>query len=196
MPRIQRKYQLRIPSQTDNLEVIRTFVSKIAEKVGFREDDISKIELAVDEACANVIKHAYEKASTKPIDIVIKIDYDKLTVVVTDRGKGFDPKSIKMPDMKEYLAELRVGGLGIYLMRALMDEVNYDIRPGVRNQVKMVKYFLKPNGDGGNGRSAHSRRAHSGPARTGPAHPGPEHRAQPPGRRPPGRSSNTSRSEE
>jgi serine/threonine-protein kinase RsbW len=74
--------------------------------------------------------------------VAIQIDYQKLTLLVTDHGKGFDPGLIKAPDMKKYLAELRVGGLGIYLMRTLMDEVDYDIKPGVRNQVKMVKYFI------------------------------------------------------
>lgn len=141
--RAARRYRLRIPSQTENLEIIRSFVGHIARRVGFADEDATKIEMAVDEACSNVIKHAYERDARQPIDIVIKIDYDKLTVVVTDHGKGFDPSSIKMPDMKEYLAELRVGGLGIYLMRTLMDEVAYDIKPGVRNQVKMVKYFVK-----------------------------------------------------
>ncbi len=141
--RAAKRYRLRILSQTENLEIIRNFVGHIARRVGFDDEDATKIEMAVDEACSNVIKHAYERDARKPIDIAIKVDYDKLTVVVTDRGKGFDPSAIKMPDMKEYIAELRVGGLGIYLMRTLMDEVSYDIKPGVRNQVRMVKYFLQ-----------------------------------------------------
>jgi len=145
----KQEYKLRIPSQTDNLELIRGFIGKVAEKVGFNEDEVGKIELACDEACTNVIKHAYaEKDTDKALDIVIKIDYQKFTVIVTDHGKGFDPKSIKMPDLNEYLAELKVGGLGIYLMRTLMDKVDYNIQPGVRNQVKMVKYFInKENAD-------------------------------------------------
>ena len=139
----EQEYKIRIPSQTDNLELIRGFVAKVAEKVGFDEEDVSKIELACDEACTNVMKHAYEPTnSDKSLDVVIKIDFQKFTVIVTDHGKGFDPKSIKMPDLQEYLAELRVGGLGIYLMQTLMDEVDYKIEPGVRNQVKMVKYFI------------------------------------------------------
>jgi len=142
LPRRKSEYKLRIPSQTDNLELIREFVSKVASKVGFGGDDVSKIELAVDEACSNVIKHAYQKDPSKPIDIAMKIDLNKFTIVITDRGRGFDPAKLKMPDMKEYLAELRVGGLGIYLMRSLMDEVDYEIKPGVRNKVTMVKYFL------------------------------------------------------
>jgi serine/threonine-protein kinase RsbW len=138
----QREYRLRIPSQTDNLELIRTFVGMVAQKVGFEEQEIGKIELACDEACTNVIKHAYDEKGKNSLDVAIQIDYQKLTLLVTDHGKGFDPALIKAPDMKKYLAELRVGGLGIYLMRTLMDEVDYDIKPGVRNQVKMVKYFI------------------------------------------------------
>lgn len=145
MAKRKSEYKLRIPSQTDNLEIIRDFVSKVASKVGFGEDDVSKIELAVDEACTNVIKHAYQRDPSKPIDIIIKIDFNKFTIVITDRGKGFDASKLKLPDMKEYLAELRVGGLGIYLMRSLMDEVDYEIKPGVKNKVTMVKYFMNEN---------------------------------------------------
>ena len=143
MPKHKSEYKLRIPSQTDNLEIIREFVSRVASKVGFGVNDVEKIELAVDEACTNVIKHAYDKNPDKPIDIIIKIDFNKFTIVITDHGKGFDPKKLKIPNMQEYLAELRVGGLGIYLMRSLMDEVNYDIKPGVRNKVTMVKYLVQ-----------------------------------------------------
>jgi serine/threonine-protein kinase RsbW len=143
MPSFQHEYKLHLPSQTDNLELIRLFVGKVAEKVGFTENDVGKIELACDEACTNVIRHAYsENNDDKSLDVIIKIDFQKFTILVTDHGKGFDPIAIKIPDMKEYLAELKVGGLGIYLMRTLMDEVDYEIHPGVQNQVRMVKYFV------------------------------------------------------
>lgn len=140
------QYLLKIPGQTDNLELIRIFVSAVADKVGFEADDVSKIELAVDEACANVIKHAYLKETKEPIDVVIEIDYKKLAIIITDHGKGFDVKKISKQDVKDYIAEMRVGGLGIYLMKALMDEVEFNSQPGVKTQVKMVKYFLK-NGE-------------------------------------------------
>ena len=142
-PKFEGEYKLRIPSKTDNLELIRGFVAKVAEKVGFCTDDISKIELACDEACTNVMKHAYDKnTKNTSLDVLIKIDYQKFTLVVTDHGKGFNPKTISMPNLQEYLAELKVGGLGIYLMKTLMDEVDYDIKPGVKNRVRMVKYLI------------------------------------------------------
>jgi len=137
------KYQLKIPSITDNLELIRMIVSTVSEKVGFTPDDVNKIELAVDEACANVIKHAYSKDRQQPIDLVIEIDFKKITIIVTDHGKGFDFTKIPKADVKEYLAEMRVGGLGIYLMKALMDEVEFNSQAGTKTQVKLIKYFLK-----------------------------------------------------
>jgi len=139
-----KNYQLKIPSNTENLEIIRNFVSEIARKVGFKNDDIHKIELAVDEACTNVIQHAYKDKSNKPIDIAVKLDYKKFSVIITDRGEGFKFDDIEIPDMEEYLAELKVGGLGIYLMKTLMDEVDYKKTDG-KNQVKMVKYLLDKN---------------------------------------------------
>ena len=81
------KYKLKIPSQTDNLELIRSFVSNIAEKVGFDADETYKIELAVDEACANVVKHAYEqKHIDHQIDLAIEIDINKLVIIISDQG--------------------------------------------------------------------------------------------------------------
>jgi serine/threonine-protein kinase RsbW len=141
---MKKKYHLRIPSQTENLEIIREFVTKIARKVGFKDEETGKIELAVDEACTNVIEHAYAKDDRKLIDIEVQIDKDKFTITITDQGKGFDPKKLKTPDMKKYMDEMRVGGLGVYLMKTLMDEIDFDIkggRGGRKNQVRMVKYF-------------------------------------------------------
>ncbi len=138
------KYKLKIPSQTDNLELIRSFVSNIAEKVGFDADETYKIELAVDEACANVVKHAYEqKHIDHQIDLAIEIDINKLVIIISDQGRGFDVKKVLNKDMKEYLAEMRVGGLGIHLIKALMDNVEFISKPGQSTQVKMTKYLVK-----------------------------------------------------
>ena len=134
-------YSLKLPSKTDNLELVRDFVADVARKAGFGTEDVNKIELAVDEACTNVIEHAYQHAEDQDINIDAKIGRNKLTIIVTDRGKTFAPKEIKMPNMEQYIAELRVGGLGIYLMKTLMDEVQYQKISGGKNQVKMVKYL-------------------------------------------------------
>ena len=143
MTKETKNYSLRLPSQKDNLELIRNFVAGVAKKVGFDAEDVNKVELAIDEACTNVIEHAYENDDSQDIDIAIQINYDKFSIVVTDKGRSFSPKDISMPGMGRYLAELRVGGLGIYLMKTLMDEVEYHSEPGVGNEVRMVKHFIK-----------------------------------------------------
>ena len=136
----EKKYRLKIPGKSGNLEVIRNFVSDIAFRIGFDKKSVHEIELAVDEACTNIIEHAYEYDESKDIDVLVKTDLKQLTVIISDKGKSFNHKDVKMPDMQEYMKELRVGGLGIYLMKTLMDEVNYHTSNGV-NKVHMVKYL-------------------------------------------------------
>jgi len=132
---------LKIDSRTDRLIVVRQFVSDAAREFGFAEDDISKISLAVDEACTNVIKHAYGFDKSKTLKITVVPGKDRLEILITDTGKQFDPDKISTPDMKEYLTHYRKGGLGVYLMKKLMDEVDYQPLPGGKNEVRLVKYL-------------------------------------------------------
>ncbi len=141
MPKTQKKYQLKIPSQSDNLAIIRDVVAKVASRIGFDTDEASKIELAVDEACTNVIKHAYANNSNQMIEVSIKVDQKKLIIIVADKGKGFNPDKIKLPDLNKSIKEGRKGGLGLCLIRTLMDKVEFEIKPGSKNQVKMIKYI-------------------------------------------------------
>ena len=135
------KYRLKIPSVTENLHLIRDFIIKIAEKAGFDEPNQEQIALAVDEACTNVIKHAYKFDSRRLIDIQINLDPRKMMITITDKGSGFDVAKIKDPDLKRFVRESRHGGLGIYLIKTLMDDVKYEFNPGIRNQVQLTKYI-------------------------------------------------------
>jgi serine/threonine-protein kinase RsbW len=130
-----------IESRTDNLLEVREFVLKAARQFGFEEEEASKIVLAVDEACTNVIKHAYQYAPDRKIEIVIRPDKDRLQITVIDDGKAFNPSIAKLPDLKQHLSHYRRGGLGIYLMRTLMDKVEYKYAPGKRNEVRLTKYL-------------------------------------------------------
>ncbi len=137
------KIFIQIPSDSGCLELIREFIVQVMKKVGFSDDETDQIELAVDEACSNIVKYAYGNVSeqTNSIDLLIQVDKKKATITVRDQGRGFDAGCIDAPDMEAYLAELRSGGLGIYLMKSLMDDVTFDIQPGVKTEVKMIKYF-------------------------------------------------------
>ena len=137
------KYNLKIPSITENLQMIREFVLKIAAKTGFNEETQEQIALAVDEACTNVIKHAHHHDARRLMDIQIQTDINKMKIIITDKGRGFDITKLKDPDVEKYIKESRHGGLGIYLIKTLMDEVDYEFKPGVKNQVQLTKYLQK-----------------------------------------------------
>jgi len=130
-----------IESRTDNLLEVREFVLQASRRIGFSEEEASKIVLAVDEACTNVIKHAYQFAPDRTIQIVIHPDNDRVEITVIDDGKAFNPSIAKLPDLKQHLSHYRRGGLGIYLMRTLMDKVEYKYAPGKKNEVRLTKYL-------------------------------------------------------
>lgn len=132
---------IHIESRTERLSAVREFVSEAARSFGFSEEDVGKIALAVDEACTNVIKHAYKFDPTKEITISVKGADRAFMVSIRDNGRAFDPTGIHQPDMKEYMTHFRRGGLGVYLMRSLMDKVEYDISPGKKNEVRLTKYL-------------------------------------------------------
>ncbi len=120
---------------------VREFVSEAARKFGFSDEDVSKIALAVDEACTNVIKHAYKYDPTRKIVVTVRQHDEAFEVSIQDNGKSFNPADLHMPDMKEYLTHYRRGGLGVYLMKSLMDRVEYKLIPGKRNEVRLTKYL-------------------------------------------------------
>lgn len=131
--------ELKVNSKTENLSEIRDFVSTNALQAGIAVATIDNIILAVDEACTNIIKHAYKLSPQG--EIIIKIDYDeeKFTITIIDYGKSFEPDRVPLPDLQKYYREHRVGGLGMYLIKSLMDDVEYTTIPGKYNQVLLSK---------------------------------------------------------
>ena len=131
--------RLTVKSSTENLIEIRNFLSGIADELSLPNDLVDKIILSVDEACTNVIKHAYDSSPTEEIDINVKYAKGKLEITIVDSGKHFDPNSVPTPDLKKYVKERKHGGLGMFLMKKLMDEVQYSALPDGRNQLKLIK---------------------------------------------------------
>jgi len=134
---------INIESRTERLIAVRDFVSGAAREFGFNDEEVSKIALAVDEACTNVIKHAYKFDPTKSITVTIRRGNGMFQVAIKDTGRQFNPSAIQPPDMKEYLSHYRRGGLGVYLMKSLMDKVEYSIDPGNKNEVRLTKFLAR-----------------------------------------------------
>jgi serine/threonine-protein kinase RsbW len=137
-----KKYKLKIESKTEKLVVVREFISETARKYGFVNEEVGKIALAVDEACTNIIKHAYHYAPDQVIDIEIRTDKSNFEVIIKHTGILFDPSAVKSPDLHDYIVHPRRGGLGMHLMRLMMDEVEYKILPQNICEVHLVKKLV------------------------------------------------------
>jgi serine/threonine-protein kinase RsbW len=137
-----KQYKLKIESKTEKLIVVREFISDAAREYGFPNDEVGKIALAVDEACTNIIKHAYRYAPDQEINIEIRTNESSFEVVIKHTGVLFDPKTVKSPDMHDYIVHPRRGGLGMHLMRLLMDKVEYKILPENVCEVHLVKKIV------------------------------------------------------
>jgi len=132
-------FEMKVKSSTENLIVIREFVEEKALHTGLSRQIVDKIVLAVDEACTNIIKHAYNYDESAEFIIRVLISKTEFKVLLIDHGKSFDPNQIADPDMPTYLKQRRVGGLGLHLMRHLMDNVEYHSQAGDGNQLILTK---------------------------------------------------------
>jgi serine/threonine-protein kinase RsbW len=121
------------------LDEIREFVGAIARKSGFSDKDVYNIQLATDEAASNIIEHAYENISDGLLELSCGVRDDLMTIILIDHGESFDPSEIPLPDLKADLSDRKIGGLGIFLMRKLMDDVHYEVKPNKGNILTMTK---------------------------------------------------------
>ncbi len=129
---------VRYPAKYEFLNEIRNFVAEAARDGGFDDKEIYSVQLAADEAASNIIEHAYEGVADGQIELTCEMRGMELIISMQDHGKSFDSKKVKSPNLKTDLSERQIGGLGIYLMRKLMDEVNYR-SSGAGNLLTMIK---------------------------------------------------------
>ena len=121
------------------LDEMREFVGGLAREAGFFEKEIYSIQLAVDEACTNIIEHAYGGEGDKKLELNSFFQDQTLTIILRDWGEPFDPSSVPEPNLADDLLERRIGGLGVYLMRKLMDTVSYEASPANGNTLILTK---------------------------------------------------------
>jgi anti-sigma regulatory factor (Ser/Thr protein kinase) len=133
------KFKLRITSDMKNLGTISDFVSAFAQEWALNDDDTFALQMATDEACANVIEHAYTGRTNGIISIECWLANDEVILTIRDRGRPFDPKAVPRPDMAAPLDKRHEGALGLYLMEKLMDEVQFEFDPGKGNKLTMRK---------------------------------------------------------
>lgn len=129
------------PAEESQLREIKSYVESVCKETALSKRDIDSIILAVEEACTNVIRHAYLYGSGT-IKIKITLTHKQIQFSVVDTGRTFDFGSTGSPDLDRYVETGRKGGLGIYLIRKVMDDVSYRTSKG-ENHLRMMKRLPK-----------------------------------------------------
>jgi serine/threonine-protein kinase RsbW len=127
--------ELRMPSQAEWVRVARLAVAGIASRLDFTIEEVEDLKLAVAEAYTNCIQHAVQSDEVR---IACEVFPSRLTITVEDRGKGFDGQHAAKAG-----EEPTVGGLGVFLIRTLMDDVSYAVDPAVGTRLTMTKHIRK-----------------------------------------------------
>ncbi|MCK5241448.1 ATP-binding protein [bacterium] len=129
---------IKIPSSSKILHKLREQIRKFAASLKLSNIQIDNVELAVDEAVSNVIRHAYPRRSDGLIQVRAWQDLGKLVVAVRDYGKGYTPKPVNLATIRKVREELSRGGMGRYLMKQCMDSVQYISLPYQYNETRMI----------------------------------------------------------
>lgn len=134
--------EMKIPAKPEFIGVIRLTLSGIASRMGFSYDEIEDLKIATSEACTNAVQHAYKNNEHGEVIIGFGLYIDRLEVIVADNGQSFDVESARQElgpyNEDESVEFLREGGLGLYLIETLMDDVKVHQDEGVT--VFMTKY--------------------------------------------------------
>jgi anti-sigma regulatory factor (Ser/Thr protein kinase) len=136
---MSQKYSLNVDSRFERLAEIADFVADAACACGLNNAQTYDVQMAVDEACTNVIEHAYRGKPDGTLDIVCERRGKEFVVTIQDYGAQFDPREIKLPKTSDPLSKRSIGGLGLFFMRKLMDRVEFDFAPGRGNRLTMAK---------------------------------------------------------
>ncbi len=140
------KLEIQRDARRENLRSFRDFIENACRRAGVEPSAAFDLRLAVDEACTNIIEHGYAGSEPGPIEVSFDAGEGEVVVAIADRGKPFDPKSVRVPDLDSRWEDRRVGGLGWYLVRRSVDEVAYDSDPEQGNRLTLVKKVAAAQG--------------------------------------------------
>ena len=133
-------HKLKLSCCTAALVELRSFLQLSLKAYGFSEVDRHQLILAVEEVCANLIIHSHACNPKELIYLEVKELKKKLTIEITDKGDAFNLLEYEVPDLKKVIEEKRKGGIGILLVKKIMDEIEFESKNG-KNTCRLIKNF-------------------------------------------------------
>jgi serine/threonine-protein kinase RsbW len=138
-----KRYSLSVLGDVERLAEISEFIDRAARACGLNEDQSYDVQVAVDEACTNVINHAYRGRKDGRIAVTCEKKSSEFIVTIQDWGKRFDPKLVATPKTGDPLNRRKIGGLGLFFMQKMMDRVHFSSSQDHSNILVMVKKIKK-----------------------------------------------------
>ena len=126
--------------QTSALSELRSFLQMILDGYSLSENEKHQLTLAVEEVCSNLIIHSHGCNAKDQIQLEVKKLNERLIFEITDQGLAFNPKDYEIPDLETVMIKKRKGGLGIILVKKIMDEIEYESNNG-KNVCRLIKRF-------------------------------------------------------
>lgn len=130
--------RLIVPARYDRIKQICSFVVDAANVAGLDESSTFQCQIAVDEACTNIIEHGYEGEDKGRIEVICNTNPGVLKIELLDQAPPFDPNKVPEPDLGAPLEDMKIGGLGIYFMKKMMDDVSFSRENGT-NRLGLLK---------------------------------------------------------
>ena len=119
------KKEIVINNQIEELERLAIFVEEVADELGLDPETTMNLNLALEEVVSNVILYAYPREMGEKITIMAQKENNNLVFTITDKGKEFDPTKVEEADITLSAEDREIGGLGIYIVKNIMNEVTY-----------------------------------------------------------------------
>lgn len=136
------KIVISLPANAEYVDIVRLNLYGIASKMGFSYEEIEDMKVAVSEACNNSVLYAYKDGAGN-MEIVFEVQKETLSITVKDEGESFEAWGERSALHDKELSEAQIGGLGFYLMQALMDEVSVVNEAGKGTKVVMTRHLMK-----------------------------------------------------
>ena len=131
-----------VASDVAQLPVLARFLKEFWSAAELPPAEALPFELALEEIFMNVVLHGSPAGTAPRVDVSLALADNGLTLTIEDDGEPFDPLALPAPDLTASIAERRVGGLGVYFVRQMMDAVSYR-RVGARNQLSMTRQLAR-----------------------------------------------------
>ncbi|MCI0340722.1 MAG: ATP-binding protein [Planctomycetales bacterium] len=129
-----------VPNHTRSLSEVRSFVAEAVHESALSRREKDLVVLAADEALTSIIHHAHAAGRDGTCHVTVDVDDVRVRILIDDSGRDFDMGAVSDEDLRSQIEKARQYEMGIFLLRAILDEINYTFRKGFQNQLELVKF--------------------------------------------------------